>query len=545
MLRQSIISEMTITQEEERLDQYRLKATASCVTRECKQKIDNVLGLWATKIFSRDRFSLTISFEGEAKSISDFNLSTRNSVCEFLESDDDDISELSLEMVVTKNVIEGVLSIYNPDVFGGYLEKEPILHVLNALASRMSNSLIFDVAGTINACATPSIVFRAAASGGGSAAEIKLSQEERQATLDLFKDNSFNKTIPGNFIPKDFKLDRVTGVAAIDLFFAKACSLLAAAFISNSAELNSGGELSYKICGYKNIAGVVSLDKVFPVAEQLYKIADWAYGVGGSSDKIGLVRNVLSLYISRLEDVALHSEIFSAIHSNYQIYLKGNIESYLEVKSKVADVLVDTTTKTQALVDSLVDSLKNGVFVLLTFILTVVVVNGLKDTNVNAIFSAVYIWVVALLSILMTFWVVFSCVSSLRQYDKSVDTIEEVLKLNYHMVLQSVEIDYAFKPISKRNREYLKNQAWRYSIAWVIIAVILTGGFICGHMVFKDVPQTQSQSVVSPILFPAVMMAPLVVRSYYRDIFESVSSRHRKPKLPSIVESNRNSSPQK
>ena len=548
MLRQSI-SEMTVTQEEERLDQYRLKTTVRCAANECKQKIESVLDSWSTNISHRDRFSLAISFEGEAKSISDFDLATRNLVCEFLDSDDEDECELSLEMVISKNVSHGTLSIYNPVAFGNYLDQEPILHVLSALASRMIDSLIFEVFGVISVCATPSIVFRSAAPEAADDIKVQLSPEERQSTLDLFKDNSFNKTIPGNFIPKDFRLDKSTGVPAIDLFFAKACSLLAAVFISNSAELTSGGEFSYKICGYKNIAGVVLLNEILPVKESLYKIADWAYGVGGSSDKIGLVRNVLSLYIGRLEDVALHSEIFSAIHSNYQIYLKGNIESYLEVKSKVADVLVDTTTKTQALVESLVDSLKNGVCVLLTFILTVVVVNGLKDTNVSAIFSTVYIWVVALLSILMTVWVVFSCFSSLRQYDKGVDTIEQVLKLNYHMVLQSVEIDHAFSPIRTRNREYLKGQAWRYSIVWIIIAVILTTGFVCGHLVFRDSPQpstaSASASAVSPMLLPGVMIAPLLVRSYYGRIFESAFSHNYKPKATSALSSDRPSSSKK
>lgn len=535
MLRQSI-SEMTVTQEEERFDQYRLKITVGCAASECKHKIKSVLDSWSTNVFSRDRFSLTISFEGETKSISDFDIRTRDSIFEFLESDDEDVCELSLEMVVSKNVSQGVLSIYNPNVFGDYLAKEPILHVLSALASRMNNSLVFEVDGVINACATPSIVFRSAAAEAPDRTNVMLSAEERRLTLDLFKDNSFNKTMPGSFIPKDFRLDKTSGVPGIDLFFAKACSLLAAVFISNSAELSAEGRLSYKICGYKNVAGVVSLSKILPLKEQLYKIADWAYAAGGSSDKVGLVRNVLSLYINKLEDVALHSEIFSAIHSNYQIYLKGNIESYLEVKSKVADVLVDTTTKTQALVDSLVDSLKNSVFVLLTFILTVVVVNGLKDTNVSAIFSSVYIWVVALLSTLMTVWVVFSSFSSLKQYDKGVNTIEAVLKLNYHMVLQSVEIDHAFTPIRIRNREYLKGQAWRYSIAWVVIAVMLTAGFVGGHIYFKDATQPATTSAPapasasSPILLPGMMIAPLMLRSYYQGLFESASERNQKPK---------------
>ena len=150
MLRLSI-SDMTVVQEEERLDQYRLKATVSCAASECKQKIESVLNSWSTDIFSRDRFSLTISFEGEAKSISDFDFPTRDSVYEFLDSDDEEVCELSLEMVVIKNASQGALSIYNPEAFGSYLAQEPILHVLSALASRMNNSLVFEVAGVINA----------------------------------------------------------------------------------------------------------------------------------------------------------------------------------------------------------------------------------------------------------------------------------------------------------------------------------------------------------------------------------------------------------
>ena len=168
--------------------------------------------------------------------------------------------------------------------------------------------------------------------------------------------------------------------------------------------------------------------------------------------------------------------------TNYQIYLKGNVASYLEVKGKITEFLVGSTSKAHALVEDLVDSLKNSVFVMLTFLLTVVVVNGFKDTGLTVIFSLAYFWIVVLLCIVLTVWVVGTCFGAIRRLDNSAQTTAEIMQLGYGRIVLPNEISENIDPITVRNRRYLVKHCWHYALLWILIAVLLICGFGLGYL---------------------------------------------------------------
>lgn len=506
MLSALFSSRLTIASEEERFDQYRLSASGQCIVSEAKNILKDAFERLQPMISLRDRFSLTFGYDEDSRGITDFSETSLANVNELFElSDEDDASRMSVEFVVHKTVKNQRLSLYAPDLFGVYLESTPTLQVLKVLAGRMGEKLIFECMTPILSSSSSSISFQ---SIGDTGADTGKQQQtvNRRSVFDIFKDNSYSRSLPDFFVPQDFNLKRATGVAEIDSFFKKARTLVSAIFISSTAELDDKEKLEYRICGYKTIAGVVPLVDLGEAADMLYKMATWAYGDGGNADKIGLARNVLSLYITGLQDLPKHPEILHAIHSNYQIYLKENVESYLEVKGKITDILVDAVKKTHDLVDSFVDSLKNGILVLLTFVLTVVVVNGLKDTNASAIFSSAYIWVVVVLCLLMSIWVFVARSSSLSQFDRAFDSIDELLKRNYQGVLQSTEIDDALKPVRISNREYLRIQSRRYVNVWLLIVALLIAGFVVGNIIF--VQASTSSSGAPPLQTSQVSGSP-------------------------------------
>ncbi|EZP31901.1 hypothetical protein [Pseudomonas sp. RIT288] len=506
MLSALFTSRLTISLEEERFDQYRLSAGGNCTVSEARIIVKDAFERLHVMISLRDRFSLTFGYDEDSKGITDFSETSHALVNELFElSDEDDASRMSVEFVVHKTVKNQRLSLYVPALFGVYLENTPTLQVLKVLAGRIGENLVFECMTPILTSSSSSISFQSIGdTGAGTGKQQQI--VNRKYVFDIFKDNSFSRSLPDFFVPQDFNLTTATGVAEIDRFFKKTRTLVSAIFISSTAELDENEKLEYRICGYKTIAGVVPLVHLDDAADMLYKMATWAYGDGGNADKIGLSRNVLSLYITKLQDLPKHPEILHAIHSNYQIYLKENVESYLEVKGKIADILIDAVKKTHDLVDSFVDSLKNGILVLLTFVLTVVVVNGLKDTNASAIFSPAYIWVVVVLCLLMSIWVFVARSSALSQFDRAFDSIDELLKRNYHGVLQSTEIDDALKPVRISNREYLSVQSRRYVKVWLVIVALLIAGFCVGNAIF--VQASLSNSGAPPLQTPQVPGAP-------------------------------------
>ncbi|MEX5493447.1 hypothetical protein ABFV51_09600 [Pseudomonas asgharzadehiana] len=499
-------SRLTISSAEERFDQYRLSAGEHCTISEARNIVDDAFECWRLQISLRDRISLTFGYDEDSRGITDFSEASHARVNELFElNDEDDTCRMTVELIVHKAVQNQRLSLYAPDLLGAYLENTPTLQVLNVLAGRMDGALIFECMASIAGASSSSISFQCAADMQANTGDQQQVMN-RKSVFEIFQDNCFSRTLPGIFVPQDFNLTTATGVTGIDNFFQKARTLVSAIFIASSAELDDRDHLEYRICGYKTIVGAEPLADLADASDMLYKMVTWAYGDGGNTDKIGLARNVLSLYITGLQDLSNHPEILHAIHSNYQIYLKENVESYLEVKGKITDILVDAVKKTHDLVDSFIDSLKNGIFVLLTFVLTVVVVNGLKDTNTSAIFSSTYIWVVVILCLLMSIWVFSARSSTLSQFDRAFDSIEELLKRNYHGVLQLAEVDNALNPVRISNRNYLRIQSTHYVRVWLLIVVLLIAGFVVGNVLFVQA-STANNSV--PSLAPSQVLVPI------------------------------------
>ncbi len=499
MLSDVIASQLAVSSTEERLDQYRLSAEKLRTVSEARKLVSHVFENWAIQIPDRDRVSLTIGYDGDTVSITDFSAASLSRVQSLLDSyDEADSCRMSVDLVVHKTVMEQRLSLYSPVLFGKYLENTPTLQVLKVLAEKIKGNLIFESRCPINHTGSASISFQAVSNKSPTFSRAP-SATDQKTTLDIFRDNGFSRSLPGGIVPQDFELTKTTGIPSIDDFFAKSRTLISIVFIASSAEILDTDILEYRICGYKILAGAGSLSEFSAASDLLYKIATWAYGEGGSSEKIGLSRNVLSLYLEKLQDLHSHPEVLNAINSNYQIYLKENVENYLEIKGKIADILVDAVKKTHDLVDGFIDSLKNGIFVLLTFVLTVVVVNGLKDTSASAIFSTTYIWVVVVLSLLMSIWVFSAKASALSQFDRAFSSIEELIKRNYQGILAPEEVDSALNPVRASNRAYLEKQSAHYARVWSLIVLFLIAGFILGNAIFTTATSSAALQAAPPV----------------------------------------------
>lgn len=490
----------------ERLDGYRLVFEAADLAPQTALTQALELLTLAEKLSARDRFELQVEFQGDSISLTDVSEAGRASLTSHLQVHEDQ-GDVRYELIVRKGA-GGALSIYCLPAFGRYLEDEDLTNVLAALGGRFKDGIAFECLGTISACGSDTLRFwpQGQIPMGGSSVPSMRSQ-----TLTSFRDNSYSAGLKTDLLPSDFYLLQRTNVVAIDAFMDKACAVLCAIFLASGSQIQSPERLSYKLVGYKSMEGEAAFAEFVPALQGLYKIYDWAYGVGGSADRIGLARNVVSLQVDRLQDVSDHSSLWNAIHSNYQIYLKGNVASYLEVKSKIAEFLVESTAKAHALVEDLVDSLKNSVFVMLTFLLTVVVVNGFKDTGTTVIFSAAYFWIVAVLCVVLTVWVVGTCRGAIRRFDNSAQTTAEVLQLAYGRILLSSEINENIEPINIGNRKYLVRQCWRYALYWLLIAVLLIGGFGFGYLNFGRVlpaPAQIASQAMGPVNSNVVQLVP-------------------------------------
>jgi hypothetical protein len=462
----------------ERFDRFEVKLERSLTTVEAHAHADAILDSLAL-LPTRDRFALTVEISGDARMIGE--LTKRNEISEHIDNFYEDGEAIEFRIEILKEVAEQRISVYSPTAFGAYLESTPLADALTALSKRFEDHLTFECYSGTPGKGSMTLSFVEA---GKVIPVASTSLAWRQRTLTLLQDNVFGTSNIGTLVPQDFAISQPIGLDALDAFMARAGATLSAMFMSNFSDLR-GDQLSYRITGYKPLAGTVDhLSDLVDDTGTFQRIADWAYGAEGNSDKVGLARNVISLCVQRLEEVPDHPEIWDAIQSNYQIYLKENIATYLEVRNKLAELLAESTHKTHSLVEGLLDSIRNGVLVIMTFLLTVVVINGLKDTGVQVIFSIEYLAIAVALLVLSSLAIWASCRDARSRFEQSATATVDLLKRMYAHVMIAAELDEQVEPTIKGNRTYIRRQAKKYQIFWFVFALLVATAFLGGHKVF-------------------------------------------------------------
>jgi len=464
---------------DETFDSVKLKVNLSVSMSEFVLKLFDEL----KTLSSRDRFELFFEVGGNFVKINDCSFESLSRIKDHLAEYKDE-PEFEIELNVYKTKVDSVISIYFLEAFGRYLSSEKLLDLINTISLKIEHQLFLEVFSTIDRFGTSGIQFYQVGSAAGNLADINVSSRHKK--LELFSENATSANLSIKLLPSDFYLTTQSEHPPINDIFRKACSVLSVIFLSNLSELKSNDELKYKINGYRAVmCDGVTPSELSEKYELLHKIYVWAYEGGNNSDKLGLVRNVISLHLDKDGKIIIDNDVWEAIQSNYQIYLKGNIQSYLEVKNKIGELIIESTSKTYEMADELLDSLKNNAFILLTFLLTVVVINGLKDAGETNVFSNAYLAIVVLLSVISAIWLFMTRIEVMNRYDSASSTISVVLNLNYNKILMESEIDECVKPVIKRNREYLKSQAARYTKWWLGMLLVFVVSFSICNFMFK------------------------------------------------------------
>ncbi len=465
-----------------------------------KLKPDEPMASFVPKLFdeiksisSRDHFELFFDVSGNHVKITDCSSFSYGIIEDHIgECNDED--EYELDLIIKKSQENNTLSIYFLNSFAEYIDQESSVNLIRSVSNYFHEYLNFEVFSTVGYFGSNTIVFfEASNSKERIANNVSVSREDK---LNLLFENSSVTNLSLKLIPSDFYLLNDADNEKINIFFRKLCSALSLIFISNSSEFMSDGKLSYKITGYKSIANDgIELRELLGIHKLLFRIYSWAFEGGNSSDKIGLVRNVLSIHLDETGCIKFDQDVWEAIQSNYQIYLKGNVQAYLEIKNKIGEFIIESTAKTYAMADELLDSLKNYIFILLTFILTVVVVNGLKDNGEVSVFSNVYLAIVLILSLVSAIWLWMTKQEIINRFDSATKTVKRILLLNYNKVLMESEINECVDPVIKENREYLNTQLKRYSKWWVILLVVFVLSFISANRYF--LPDTENEDAAA------------------------------------------------
>lgn len=163
---------------------------------------------------------------------------------------------------------------------------------------------------------------------------------------------------------------------------------MAFAFMADYCAFEEGNNLRYKINGYKAVGGKIPCkelcSRTFMAA---YKIYSWAYVGGATSDKLGLLRNILSLHLDENEKPQFDAGVLQSIRSGYEIYLKKNVAQYIDIKNKLSEFLTNLSKDAMKEVSEYGVALKQSLGALVTFFITVIIVKSVSTSGNGAIFD--------------------------------------------------------------------------------------------------------------------------------------------------------------
>ena len=231
--------------------------------------------------------------------------------------------------------------------------------------------------------------------------------------------------------------------------------------------------LSYKLNGYKTIQGSLNVDEFSTDSMRQYlRIYDWIYSDSGNFiDKVGIVRNIFSIYMSR-NSLEISEDVFASILSGYKTYLKENLDRYIEVRNKVTEQLDNIINELESTADKYVEGYRNTNFAFLSFFFSVYIFQIITTGKIVNIFSKDITIISFFLLIISLVYLSFllrdinsKSMKLCRRYDN--------LKLRYQDLLEEEDIDRILRNDEEFNYEerLFKQRCERFTLLWLVTVV--------------------------------------------------------------------------
>ena len=406
-------------------------------------------------------------------------LSTLNNWDEFIK----DISNLTTEngtlrIFISKRQYDNVLSVYNYALVAQYFAGLSLSQFLSVINSNLNERLVFEIQDDKFASwKTKTISF---ISKGDSVVVDGVGNINRLKRIEEARGLCFCEMEKYNLLPEDFYCQESHTADLLHEYFQKVCVLLICSFVFDYSILKKD-HYEYKLSGYKSINKVIDSSKVSSINidtsswKSYFDIYQWLYLGGNNIDKINIARNIISLNIDQ-DSFSLDNSVKDSILSNYKIYEKENVKQYIEVRNKLSEMLIDLQEKINNIMDSFVGDFKKTLITLMTFFISVIVIQVISNGDfiggfTNPIIGLSFAFLLIDLGIfLYSKWELKEKLNSFQKHYSQI-------KKRYKDLLSDVDLDNIFEECNPekndRGESLIEKQTIRYSILWVGSIIII------------------------------------------------------------------------
>jgi len=179
-----------------------------------------------------------------------------------------------------------------------------------------------------------------------------------------------------------FKLDQLVSYQELSNDFSLKILNLVVPFLASSTTREESGNCIATILGYKavklNLSTWCDVDQAQVL--KAYELYNWIYRQSNTTDKLGIFRNIASLYLTKDTDSNTDSflehinDILYSTKSSFDVYLKENVKLYFEQRKKIEDFiqgkLKEITDQISAVVGLMSKNLITTIGAILAAILT-------------------------------------------------------------------------------------------------------------------------------------------------------------------------------
>lgn len=382
----------------------------------------------------------------------------------------DDEGEIDIKIEIKKRVVRNIFSIYKYESFIEHLKKYNFVDLMRWFSKLFQgkNKLIFEVFDSNVFLATKTMAFISDRN------VIFNSNIERIQKLNLCKNISyFQNANEIELLPDDFMIEGIIrNTCGLELILFKLKTILTIIYISSTSRIDKEF-LEVRINGYRIIDSKIQLNEI-PKDDILEKLYEWIYTDGNTADKFLLAHNIISIYCKDTNSLCLNKQIFATIATNYNLYLKKNIDNYLKTKREISEFIQNTIRQIQE--DSLVifREFKKNLFAILAFLFTVVITKVGETQKFNNMFTKEMVYVIIVVLICSVIYLIITYFEMKEKLNNSTYRYYE-LKNNYKDILSELEITKMFNddnllkiPLKKA---YQKAKLW--SLIWGTMAGIM------------------------------------------------------------------------
>lgn len=388
----------------------------------------------------------------------------------FIKENKDLENEITISIKITKSLEDEKISIYTLKSFINIIQNKKITDIMKIFSMQLNKheKIIFVNYDDLSNFYTKTI------SMINSEQSFEKKIYDRSENLEKIKSiGNFINNLEYQLLPEDFDIEYSSIDDIIKDKFNKIKTILSIIYISNISKIENE-KLDVHISGYQNKDFQIDLESIINKEnyEDIYEIYKWTYKEGNISDKINLVRNVISLHCKYSGIMEIDNKTFASIKSNYEIYLKKDLDKYIELKNKAIEFTMQTYNQINDISLDFINSLKKNIVAFITFILGTILTNVVSDSRLDNILTndivAICYWLLAG-SIVYLVISIFELNFKFNRYTNSYNQ----LKNSYKDILDEEDIEEIFE----RDKSYTENKDLvseiriKYTILWVIFIV--------------------------------------------------------------------------